>query len=611
MQTPFVMSLLCVAVVISGCSTSSANRVDLGTVESSTAYNDRLLDSIGSQRYVEQQMLYENKVATFEHQIEELEQKRRSLESAIGVSQIEAAQGGLMASDDEALRMSDYASATHATQARLAKESGSFAIQRSLIENERDRKLMQAELEANRRLSALANNTGPEFTTPQDRLAAEKNRAEAARHKAIIESDTERELRQIDARFDSQIKQEQSESDELVALRNRQRMLAVIANADAGRRVTEEIEEVEQEMSELKGEKAKSISAFNTEIAKLNEQIRTIEGQISSTEMEFDTRIEVAGNRLSRLTTEALGLQEVGEGLIASSSTSGTNYSIANKDHSIQTIRDQHNAERERVIASQAEKLKQVEADLEGQLASVARPGAKSFATESEIRLELASTKTDITNTARSMLAELEMRSEMAKANVVAPVVTSRAVYSGSYGEQTEVYAARTDSRNQAPAQAIAQTPPKTTTVAIRPAAASIAAPAATVLKPETSAIEPIRVLSSFQPNHQQSNRSDVESSVVSVGTVAGGQVQPLVIAPRGTTYNVVYRYAEKGSADKFMAFLKAYGVDDFTYQYSDSLNEHILFMGKFTDKEKAVSRVAFLNKTTNTSNARILENDI
>jgi len=86
-----------------------------------------MLDSLGSQRYTEQQMLYMHKVKNLEHDLDVLEEKRKALESSIGLNQVEASAGKLQASDSEAVRMGDYASATYEAQTRLAQESAEKA----------------------------------------------------------------------------------------------------------------------------------------------------------------------------------------------------------------------------------------------------------------------------------------------------------------------------------------------------------------------------------------------------------------------------------------------------------------------------------------------------
>lgn len=556
MRNPFAISLLSAAVLLSGCAGNQP--VELGTVATRSVYDDRMLDSLGSQRYTEQQMLYLRRVESFEHQLQELENKRRALESSIGLSQLEAASGGIMASDDEAARMSEFASATHATQARIAEEHAGRAMKQALIENERDRKLMQAEIEANRRLAEL------------DQLQRQSDAAE------------------LEAR--AQLRTHESR------LLEQQRMTVVLANADAERRVQKDIDKTQESLAKLRGEKAQAVSAYKAEIAQLKERIKLLEGKVDSAEAGFDAQMTIERNRLANLQAEAEKLARVGESLMEAQVATPTNGVLSST--SLEPARN---------LGS--------DASFQASASDLAKSRALEMNAREErlIRAELAAAKTEITNAARTELASLDVQTEIAKARIVAPVVTSRAVYSGSYGEEPQAFAAR------------AKTPLVHASVAAAPDAAkktasqvSRAAPSesrsSTAAKPIASpvpAVEPIRVVSTFEPRHEAPVRQMVQESVISAGTMSAGQVQPLVIAARATTYNVVYRYAEKGSADKFMAFLRAYGVEDFSYRFSHELGEHILFMGKYTDKEKALARVAFLNSTTKTSNAKIVENDI
>ena len=148
MRSPFVFTLLTSAILISGCSSTSVPEV--GLTQPASQYDDRMLDSLGGQKYTEQQMLYMRKVKNLEHDLDALEDKRKALESSISLNQLEAGSGKLQASDSEAVRMTDYAGAIQASQTRIAQGSAEHAIKQALIENERDRKLMEAELQSNR-----------------------------------------------------------------------------------------------------------------------------------------------------------------------------------------------------------------------------------------------------------------------------------------------------------------------------------------------------------------------------------------------------------------------------------------------------------------------------
>ena len=193
MRSQFTLTLLTAAILLSGCSSKTVP--DVGLTQTSAQYDDRMLDSLGSQRYTEQQMLYMRQVQSLEHNLDSLEEKRKALEGAIALNQVEAGAGKLQASDSEAVRMGDYASATHDAQTRIAKESSQQAVKQALIENDRDRDLMEAELEANRRLSALDRKYGTSIQSAASsgekarltsELEAEKSKSEAQRKKALI-----------------------------------------------------------------------------------------------------------------------------------------------------------------------------------------------------------------------------------------------------------------------------------------------------------------------------------------------------------------------------------------------------------------------------------------
>lgn len=658
MRTPFLLSLLASAIVLSGCADKGV--VEVGIVPKQSAYDDRMLDSLGSQRYTEQQMLYLRKVEQFEQQLEDLDEKRRALESSLGVSQLEAGRGHVSASQDEAVRISEFASASHASQVRIAQESANQAVQQSLIENERDRKLMQAEIEANRKLveldqaysSSLRNaKSDAERVRLTSEFEAEQMKAEAQRQKALIEADAARELSQAEQRIHSQISlQKQSDAQARVAasqeaaaahsresqLLEKQRITVALANADAERRVQGDIAESQQALENHRKEMTEALAPYKAEIAQLERRIKQLEGQIESSGAVYLSRIALEEGRLEKLKGEAERLAEVGRTLIntplstpapaiVQGLTPAAEQEISRLEAELMATRGELNARKAARIAEVEQRLAADLSRLSQRVAlELASKGASHEATDAEavrtskaqvINAELVASKTEITNEARTQLAELNVKTEIAKANVVAPVVTGRAVYSGSYGEKPQAFAVKPP----APATAIASAPlvkpsPKHTSqsVASAPSAESRRDHrVATQDEPSSLKGDSVLVVSAFEPDHQKPARQIVHDVVVSGGTVAGGAIKPLVITPAATTYSVVYRYSDKGSAEKFSAFLRAYGVTDFTYQHSAKLGEHVLFMGRYTSAEQAASRVAFLNKTTATNHAKVIEADL
>ncbi len=628
MRSKFALTLVASAIILSGCASSTAPEVAL--IPSQSQYDDRMLDSLGSQHYTEQQMLYMRKVKALEHDLDALEQKRRALESSMGVSQLEVGAGQLQASDSEAARMNDFASATHDSQTRIAKESAGQAVNQALIENDRDRVLLEAELEANRRLVELDQKYAASIQDAQSEsdksrlrseLEVEKAKAEAQRKKAQAEADSVRDISRLEHDYQSRIssaKQRAAASNQAVSQETQaQRIKVALANADAKRRVKDDVSETEGALLTLKVEKQSATQPVLDEIARLNAQINAAQGRLASIESSFDSQIAMKQSHLDLLNIQGQQLAEVEQSLINAPVLGATGGADGSLSQESQRLEAELQQAKSGLLSQKAIRLAEIEAELGRDLEAIAnrltadlnvRPVVGSEATarvekavsENAIRAELAAKKTQINNDARSKLAELTIKTEIAKASVVAPVLTNRAVYSGSYGDKPEAFAVKPErSTGELLARANSVEKPK---------AVAKAEPAR---KPLERAVAPLVVASTFEPRKPGPVLSNVEDVVIASGVMAGGDLKPLVIAPTATTYSVIYRYAEKGSAEKFMAYLRAYGITDFNYQYSEKLGQHLLFMGKYTSKDQASGRVAFLNKTTNTSNAQIVERDL
>lgn len=630
MRSPFVLSFLTAAILISGCSSTSVPEV--GLTQPASQYDDRMLDSLGSQRYTEQQMLYMRKVKSMEHDLDALDEKRKALESAISLGQLEAGAGSLQASDSEAVRISDFAGATQASQTRVAQEVSQQAVQQSLIENDRDRQLMEAELEANRHMLELdrkysASIDEAQSETEKARLKAEleieRAKAEAQRKKAMIEAEITRDLSSLEHSYQGRISDARQSSAVLTQAVSQesqaQRIKVALANADAQRRVKDDISSARNSLSELQSAKHAAAMPIHEQISKLSEQIVSLQGRVSGIEAGYDSKIAMQQSRLDSLAGQSKDLADVEQSLInapVSVAALGANDVGAREAQRLEA--DLQRAKGD-LLVKKARRIADIDQQLSsdiGRLAndvhrsvsptSASSSGAARFekaANESVVRSELAAKRTQINNEARSQIAQLVVKAEIAKANVVAPVVTNRAVYSGAYGDKPEAFAARESSKAR---ELIASAK-----AAEKPVVKKVATPEPIQVAMQPSPVEPLLVASSFEPKAVRATASRVEDVVIASGTMSGGDVQPLLVAPAATTYTVVYRYAEKGSADKFMDYLRAYGIVDFTYQYSPRLKQHILFMGKYTSQDQAAGRVAFLNKTTSTSNAKIVENDL
>lgn len=630
----FFLSLLTTAIMLSGCSFNQAPEV--GLTEPASKYDDRMLDSLGSQRYTEQQMLYVRKVKNLEHNLDSLDEKRKALEASMSVSQLEAGVGKLQAGDNEAARMTDFASATHDSQTRVARESADHAVKQSLIENDRDRQLMKAELDANRRLVELdqkyslsiqSAHSQTEKTRLQSELEVEKAKAEAQKKKAVIEAQSTGDISRLEQDYQSRISDAQHNAaaySQAAAQQSQSQQIKVaLANADARRRVQADMAATQDSVTALEAEKLSAAQPLHDQISKLNEQIIALQGRVTGIESGYDSRIAIQQAKLNGFRDQNEQLAQVEQSLInAPAMTSAQPLGdVASRD--VQRLEGELKQATRSVLVRKSNQLAEVDQQLSRDLDALSNrlnsmitsaPTVSTEATasieksvsESAIRSELAEKRTQINNDARSQIAELTVKSEIAKASVVAPVLTNRAVYSGSYGDQPAAFAA-TESKTMRELVAKAKNSAK-------PVAIAKAAPAAPAIQPavaEDHAVAPLIVASSFEPKAPRPTPSQIDDVVIATGVMAGGNLKPLVVAPSATTYAVVYRYSEKGSADKFMDYLRAYGVNDFTYRYSQSLGQHILVMGKYTSKDQAAGRVAFLNKTTRTSNAQVVENDL
>ncbi|WNZ87356.1 MULTISPECIES: hypothetical protein [Pseudomonas] len=592
-----------------------------------------MLDSLGAQRYTEQQMLYMRKAKNLEHDLDVLEERRKALETSIGMSQVEAGAGNLKASDSEAVRMGDYATATHDAQTRIAKESSEQAVKQALIENDRDRELMEAELDTNRRLVELdqkysssiqSTSSATEKARLKSELEVEKAKAEAQRKKALIEADSTRDLSRLEQDFQVRIisaKRDAAANNQAAdQVSQSQRIKIALANADSKRRVQADIGTAQDAITLLKTELHGASQPLLDEIGKLNERISSLQGQLVAVQAGYDAKIAVQQSRLDGLQVQNNALADVERDLInapvASTNASGhaSSLEVDRLQGDLQQAKRDIQVRKSRQLADVDQQLSQelagLSVNLTAALGTALSSGTEANArlekvvNETAIRSELAAKKTQINNDARSQLAELTVKTEIAKASVVGPVLTNRAVYSGSYGEQPVAFAVKESNAAKA---IVAKAKPHTAPVAVAEAGS-----ASEVNKPPiNNHIAPLVVVSDFAPKAPRPRPSSVDDVVIASGVMAGGDMKPLVVAPAATSYSVIYTYGEKGSADKFSNFLKAYGINDFTYRYSEKLKQHVLFMGKFTSKDQAASRVAFLNKTTSSANAKIIETDL
>src|SRR5690606_20477336 len=151
--------------------------------------------------------------------------------------------------------------------------------QQALIENERDRQLLEAELEANRKLAALALSGGLDEQTA---AAKQRIEAEAARERAKIEQEAELEIRAVERQYQERINLTQSNESAEPEADNSHKINLALTTAQTERRMREEIAEVDSEIQSLSSSRDAEVAAIQDQIDSLQSEIRKLELQAQS-----------------------------------------------------------------------------------------------------------------------------------------------------------------------------------------------------------------------------------------------------------------------------------------------------------------------------------------
>lgn len=400
----------------------------------------------------------------------------------------------------------------------------------------------------------------------QARAAQAAARAET--RGAIIENNRDAALAEAEgaaARRIAELEQQSTNSDML----NEQRIVVAIANAESERRIAAEIAELTSKIETLKADNRARVAAHEKEISDRRVQISALEAEIVGIQSEVDdiVRREAAAlrphtSRLEVLNREAAKLAEISAQLIKPVTTARTN-----------------------------------------QPTDTAEARANILA-------ELASQKADITAKARLELAETSTQAALEAATVVAPVVTGRKVYAGDYGETPEPYVHTSPT----------PTTPTTQVVASRQGTSNGEGRATRALVPSVTPV-PVQdsrllVVNNFEPRSgatpSEAERNTVGSVIITSNSASAGSAKPIVVAPSTrTAFNVVYQYSEKGSFDQFQRYLNAYGVTDITTTENPARNEYTIWAGRYYSAEEAARRIDQLNRTTSTSHAKIIRQEV
>lgn len=227
------------------------------------------------------------------------------------------------------------------------------------------------------------------------------------------------------------------------------------------------------------------------------------------------------------------------------------------------------------------------------------------------IREQVAAQKVSISSRYNTDIAQLVAQSDMAVSKVVAPVVTGRAVYAGTYTESPTAYqpsAPKAGTRPPLPAPRPVPARSKPDIVK-RDLAPTKANPPTVVakFKPAT----PITKL--HQPGDVILAGANASVSKAS----AAPHISAPIAAPAAVVdntrkvYDVMYVYKDQASWERFQKFLAAYDVKELVPVHDNEKGVYYIYAGRFYDQATAQQRLNFLNKTTSSNHAQIRERDV
>ncbi|WP_213664044.1 hypothetical protein [Stutzerimonas stutzeri] len=159
MKSPFFLTILALAVGLSGCSSSGIQRAEELELEPQSQYDQRIQDSLSAeQKYSEAQMIYQRKMNDFHAQIDALERQSKALEQGLSNAAFENGYDVRPASTAEAERISDYQDAARRSQARIARSDADARVKKALLENQRDSDVLAAEQRAATQIASLESS---------------------------------------------------------------------------------------------------------------------------------------------------------------------------------------------------------------------------------------------------------------------------------------------------------------------------------------------------------------------------------------------------------------------------------------------------------------------
>lgn len=350
---------------------------------------------------------------------------------------------------------------------------------------------------------------------------------------------------------------------------NEQRITLVLANAESERQARQKLTEAETELQAIQGQSGAKVASQAAQISDLRRQISMLEAQIQTDTAQDAVRLRSQQGRVDAAKLEVERLAKISADLKRAGNLVPNGSLEADF------------ASQKASLLSRARKAEQ----------------AKKAKLIADANARSTRAKTAIATSARTEVARLKAQSEMGKAEVVSPVVTGRAVYNGEPVQPAAV-------------QVAGSTPPAVVR-ALHPVNTSLkAAPRA-----------PVLTISRFEPKVSESP-SVVQTEDLGNTVLAGANgtstphtpvsVPPLVVAAKTRTiYDVYYVYQDEGSWRKFQDFLRAYGINDFEPTKDRAKGQYFIYCGRYYVQEEAAARVAYLNRTTATTNVQVKETSV
>lgn len=377
MRNVFKLTLLAAALSASGCSFVQ-KPAEVGLLEPQSQYDDKMQDALGNQKFSEAQILYQRRLNGFQKEIDEIDSKRKNLDAALNARAYESGLAEAPPSNSEAGRISEYQSAARASQSRVAEEASKLTLQQSLIENRRDKDLLEAERRAAKEIGEVEIQAAKDLAAAEDRINQDIEGRRSIDNAARLKESQ---------RFDEQ------------------RFTLALANAESERQANQKLMDETALLSRLKTEAEARVTAQDLRVVELKRQIAEIEAQIVQTRSQDAVAVAAQQSKVNGAQAEAARLADISLKL-KSTVSPGSGVAGPHNSEYVQTKELELSRARSQLEITKSQRIAQINSNLSQE-------------------------KNSIVARARTEIATSTANTEMSKASITAPVLTGRAVYTG------------------------------------------------------------------------------------------------------------------------------------------------------------------------------------